>query len=494
MSFAPVSGLLCRLRRLLSRAENHAQILSARWALVLGVVAVDCLVVLDAFALAYHLRFDWQLAPSYAPPAPPEEYFKAMAVVAYFWLLLLKVHGLYDFSRSRSGIDTVYLVVRAVSFGTLIILSLTYFYREFSFSRLVCVYAWGIAIVLFALFRSTLGRMRAERHRRGLSRRRVLLIGARSLAAYLVEKMRSRPELGYDVVGALDDVRPVRSLSCPVLGGVGDLERVVTEQRVDRVFIAHPVLGHHQLLGVIRGCERCEVPLGMVPPTYDLLVNHRDFEEIDGVPLVRVNEEEPRWVYYALKRLFDVLGAAAALVLVAPLWLVIAFLIQREKKGPVLFRQPRVGKDGRVFTMLKFRTMVENAEALLGELVDVEKLREPVFKLDDDPRVTRLGRLLRKSSLDELPQLLNVLAGDMSLVGPRPEEEKMVRRYGVWEERRLKAKPGLTGLQQVECRGSVSLKERVRWDIVYLRKQSLLLDLWILLKTVVVVLSGRGAR
>jgi exopolysaccharide biosynthesis polyprenyl glycosylphosphotransferase len=320
------------------------------------------------------------------------------------------------------------------------------------------------------------------------------LIGARSLAAFLVEKIDGRPELGYRVVGTLDDDPPVRSLATKVLGPVSDLKRVLGEQAVDRVFIAHPVLGHHQLLQVIHTCESMGVALSMVPATYDLLINHRDFEEIDGVPLVAVNEQEARRWYDLAKRAMDLALSAAGIVVLVPVWALVSLLNRLEDGGPAIFAQRRVGKDGRVFQMLKFRTMVVNAEALLPELVDLHGLSEPVFKLEADPRVTRVGRLLRRSSLDELPQLINVLRGDMSLVGPRPEEEQVVERYGVWERRRLKVKPGLTGLQQVECRGSVSFKERLRWDVLYLRKQSVLLDVWILLKTVYVVLVGRGAR
>ncbi len=458
------------------------------------VAAVDCLIVFDSFTLAYLLRFKWQFAFSYAEPAPPFAYLKAMAVVAYFWILLFKFQGLYDFSKRRSSIDTVHQTLKAITYGTLIILSITYFYREVSFSRLACVYAWVIAAVLFTAFRLALNMARDDYHRRRQDKRGVLLIGGRSLAAFLREKIADRPELGYRILGALDDEEPSEGLGCEILGKVSDLERVLGEHDVNRVFIAHPVLDHTRLLEVIDCCERHGVRLGMVPPTYDLLINHRDFEDVDGVPLVTVNEKELRRFQQVAKRVLDVCLASVMLVLLSPVWLVTAILIRLEDGGGVIFSQKRVGKDGRVFSMLKFRTMVANAEAMLPELVNLEELSQPVFKLDDDPRVTRVGRLLRKTSLDEIPQLVNVLLGHMSLVGPRPEEEKVVERYNVWERRRLKALPGITGLQQTECRGSTDLRERVRWDVVYLRKQTLFLDLWILVKTIWVVLRGHGAR
>jgi len=458
------------------------------------VAAADALVIFDAFAVAYLLRFRLQIAFGHADPAPLDEYLKALVAITYTWLLIFKVFGLYDFRKTRSPIDTVALIVKSVSFGTVLILSLTFFYRQFTFSRLVCLYAWGLAIALFTALRLAIDLARARRHRSGRDLADCAVIGSRTLARYLVEKVQSEPELGYRIAGVVDDSPPPRPLSVPYLGRIADLERLMETFDLAGVLIAHPTLGHIDLLKVIEVCEKREVALRMVPPTYDLMVNYRDFEEVDGLPLVRINEKEYRRWRDLAKRVFDVVVAGAALALAAPVFAAAALSIRLEDRGPAFFVQRRVGKDGRPFEMLKLRTMVVGAEALLPQIVNLQGLSEPVFKLDDDPRVTRVGRFLRRSSLDELPQLLNVLRGEMSLVGPRPEEESLVRRYSVWERRRLKAVPGITGLQQVKCRGTPSLKERVRWDILYLRKQSLLLDAWILLQTIWVVFTGKGAR
>jgi len=459
-----------------------------------AVAAIDVLIVFVAFAFAYLLRFYWEVAFSRCDPAPPEAYLKAMGVGAYCWLMFFKVHGLYDFSKTRSSIDTVHIIARSLTYGLIVLLALTYFYREFSFSRLACVYAWLIAFVLFTVFRIAVNRAKVDLHRRGVAVRRLLVVGGRSLAAFLVDKVAKRPELGYRVVGALDDdPPPAGEFPCAVLGRVEDIEQVIARERVDRVFMACPVLGHLSLLRVIETCERLGVRLNMVSATYDLQINNRDFEDIDGVPLVSVNEQESRRAYEFAKRVIDIAAASTLLILLGPFLVAIAMWIRRSDGGPALFVQRRVGKDGRTFSMVKFRTMVPDAEKRLGDVVDLDELHEPVFKIADDPRVTPVGRWLRRTSLDELPQLLNVLAGHMSLVGPRPEEEKVVARYGVQERRRLKALPGITGLQQVECRGTPNLAERLRWDIVYLRKRTLLLDLWIVLKTVWVVATGRGA-
>ncbi len=481
------------LRRLESRRAAPPRLGRRGGFLTIFVAAADCLIIFDSFALAYLLRFRWQVAPRYAEPAAVDEYLMALVAVAYSWLLFFKAFGLYDLARHRTPLETVQAVVKAVSFGTLLILSLGFFYRGFTFSRLVCAYAWGISIALFSALRIGLGLARARRRRAGRGLAQTAVVGSRSLARFLIDKILREPEHGYRLSGYLDDDPPADRLAVPQLGKIDQLEEVIEKHGIECVLIAHPVLGHHDLLQAIEVCERRAVTLRMVPPTFDLMVNYRDFEDVDGVPLVRINEQEFRRWGDLLKRAGDIVLASAALVISAPVFAAAAIAIRLEDGGPVFFHQRRVGKDGRPFTMFKLRTMVVEAEEILPQLVDVGALGEPVFKLERDPRVTRTGRFLRRTSLDELPQILNVLRGEMSLVGPRPEEESLVRRYNVWERRRLKAVPGITGLQQVQCRGTSSLKARVRWDILYLRKRSLLLDLWILLKTIWVVAAGKGA-
>jgi len=195
----------------------------------------------------------------------------------------------------------------------------------------------------------------------------------------------------------------------------------------------------------------------------------------------------------AAKRAMDVAGAAVGLPLLAPLMIATAVLIKLDSPGAIIFTQKRVGENGKVFKILKFRTMVANAEELLDELIDLDALEEPAFKLKNDPRVTRLGRFLRRWSIDELPQLLNVLKGEMSLVGPRPEEERIVKRYTAWHCLRLTARPGITGPVQINGRGDLALKERVRLEVNYINNYSLWTDIKILVKTIPVVILGNGS-
>jgi lipopolysaccharide/colanic/teichoic acid biosynthesis glycosyltransferase len=230
----------------------------------------------------------------------------------------------------------------------------------------------------------------------------------------------------------------------------------------------------------------------MVPGSFDVAVSPREMTTVSGTPVIRLRDASLHPVYAVVKRLSDIVIAGIVLVVGLPVWAGIAIAIAATSKGPVFFTQLRAGQHGRPFRMFKFRSMTRDAEARLRDLVSVDNLAEPVFKLKNDPRVTPIGRLLRRTGLDEIPQLLNVLRGEMSVVGPRPEEVGLVDRYDPIHRRRLKAKPGITGYQQITNRGEAALAVRVRHDLLYLKHQSLFFDFYILFKTVGVLLRGSG--
>ncbi len=463
------------------------------WALFF-LLALDLLALFDACALGYLLRFQWPLLPQpRVAPAPVDEYLAAWGIVAYAAVALFHAYGIYELGKRRTAIDVLRKLVSAGGWVLLLVLSLSYFYRDFSYSRLALAYTALLALFFLALFRTAWESYRGHLRATRACVKRVVLVGSRTIPRFLAQRLREEPRHGYEIAAVADQgLIDERAFGGVPTGTLDDLPRLVEEAQAEEVLVGHPALGQQALLAIIETCERRRIPIRMVPATYDLLIDGSDFEEVDGIPLVRINEQRARPAHRVSKRIFDVACAAVLLVLSAPLLAALAVAIRIDSPGAAIFRQLRVGRNGRPFRVCKLRTMVQRAEQLLPALVDVARLPEPVFKLDDDPRVTRVGRVLRRWSLDELPQLWNVLAGDMSLVGPRPEEESMVARYDIWERRRLKLTPGITGLQQVHCRGSRSLKERVRWDILYLRKESFLLDLWILFRTVIVVLRGEG--
>jgi exopolysaccharide biosynthesis polyprenyl glycosylphosphotransferase len=419
-------------------------------------------------------------------------------LAALVWLWVLQQHAVY---RPKlflvTDLDTFKLVVHSALVSLLVLLVPTLVSPDFRMMRLAfALGAAGSAAAILGL-RYAVNVADRQLSRRGVGRRTAAVYGTTQAAVRLWDAVRRHPESGVEILGFVS-ANGLESLPegqvLPVLGTWRGLEDLLRDGSVDDLIVADAALAHDRLLHVMSACERYGVELKMVPNTYDIIVDHQDLTQCSGVPLVSIRDAAPGGTYLLAKRLLDIVLASFFIVLLAPAWLVIAILVKRHDGGPIFFRQIRAGKDGVPFEMYKFRSMVVDAEERLRDLVALDTLSEPVFKLRDDPRVTRLGRWLRRTSLDETPQLLNVLRGDMSLVGPRPEELRLVQQYDVWQRRRLKATPGLTGLQQISNRGEPSLAERVKIDLVYLKKQDVLLDLYILVKTAYVVLRGNGVH
>lgn len=463
---------------------------------VLLLGALDLLVVAASFALAYQLRFGWEVAAVTDAPAPPlARYVEALGVVLVVFHLVLRTKGLYEALPPR-GIDVLEETVGAVTLGSVIVLAASFFQREFTYSRSVTLLAWWLLCLLLPLPRIALQRRRRRRWEAGQELVPALVVGSARRTADLAARLANRRWFGIDLRGR---VRPPGEAAgsgeqeaVPVVGELGDLEQAVARAGAREVLVTDG-LGRLELLETLERCERTGVEARVVPQIYDLFVTAGDLTELHGVPFVAIREQRFPRLSGLVKRLMDLCLGLPLLLLSLPLLLLLVWRIRRESPGPGLFVQMRVGEGGRPFRMWKLRTMVADAPARLGELLDVDGLPQPVFKLTDDPRVTPFGRWLRRTSLDELPQLWNVVRGDMSLVGPRPEEQAIVARYDAHQRRRLKARPGLTGLQQIEARAVTDLDERVRLDVFYIRRRTLLFDLWILCRTPWAVLKGDGA-
>jgi len=476
-----------------------------RLAMAVVLAVVDMAIVNLCFLAAFWLRFYQELgvglgALQSVPVPPLGNYLKALIILNYASLTIFYVSGLYDLKRQRTSIDIFYLIFRAISFTSLLVISLTYFFREFSsregfsFSRAMTIYYGGMNITVMFLWRWLFGKLVARLKAAGRMRQNLVIIGANEMTRVLAERITANPGLGLNVIGYVDG-GPNGELdeALPYLGSREEIGELFRRREFHEAVVVDQSLGHYELLELVSFCELNGIRITMIPTVYDLIVDYAEIYELEGIPVVSLQERPVSDVSLAVKRIFDLVLASVLLVIFLPLMLIIALAIRIGSPGPVIFRQERVGQDGKRFNILKFRTMVVGADQQLEELLAQNPVPEPVFKLPNDPRTTRLGRFLRKSSLDELPQLWNVLRGDMSFVGPRPEETKFVDRYDIWQRRRLKVKPGITGLQQIKCRGTLSLAERVRYDVYYVRKRSLLMDIWILLKTIPVVLSGKGA-
>ena len=327
-----------------------------------------------------------------------------------------------------------------------------------------------------------------ELHRRGIGHRNVLIYGSGQSARWLQRKFLLVPTLGLRLVGLVvdrdraDDVGKVIERS-PVLGTVDDLEQVVGAHKVSEVFVAAPEASEERLLEVIERIEALGVTFRVVPRFYHLMSQRVRIENFHSIPLISRPDRRVSALTSVAKRLLDVIFALSVLVLAAPVFLVAAIMIRRESQGPVFFKQVRIGLDGRPFSMFKFRTMFQH---LSGDA--------PAPDTPEDPRITRVGRLLRRYSLDELPQFINVLIGNMSVVGPRPEMPFIVDKYGARERERLRAKPGITGLWQISYARQEAIHENLDYDIYYVENRSVLLDIVIIVLTCFAVVKGTGAH
>jgi exopolysaccharide biosynthesis polyprenyl glycosylphosphotransferase len=309
-----------------------------------------------------------------------------------------------------------------------------------------------------------------------------LIVGGGTLAVATRRKIELFPDIHVEVVGEHDDP------------GLADLQRVPDDlSDIDRVILASQVIDEELIAGLVSLCRRFQTNLSVIPPVRGMLGTAVQLKHLADLPVVEYNTWDVSRSTLLLKRVLDVIVASIALIVLAPSLVLIGVAIKLDSAGPILFTQLRAGRNGRPFRMHKIRTMVSDAEKQLAELVPFDSLRDPMFKLPSDPRVTRFGRLLRRTSLDELPQLVNVLKGDMSLVGPRPEQVELVDRYTADQLFRLAVKPGLTGPMQVYGRGRLTFEERLAVERDYIENLSVGRDLRILALTLSAVASGRGA-
>jgi exopolysaccharide biosynthesis polyprenyl glycosylphosphotransferase len=500
------------------RPERESAAVSARarsrpsdLRIVLLAMALDAAVLFAAFLGAHALRFSTGLFQG--PEAAPRiEHLATLVLLLPAWILVHGANGLYRPRVMGTIFDQIGGILKAASLGCLLVLALGFVTRTNYFfeKRLVLGFAFALTLLLSAALRLLVLR-RAYRAQFGGRKRqtRILIVGAGVEGTRFLQRVRSSDALSYDVLGFVDDdpakLRTVVE-GVSVLGSVEDLSSIAREVQADQVFVAIPSLGQDGTLAMMSRCMRAQIPVRLVSDILHLIASDTQVETIDGVPTYDVRNDGASHLARATKRAFDLAVSLGLLLLFFPLLLFIALLIKIFSPGPVLFKQVRAGQHGREFTMVKFRTMKlqtddsihrEYATRLITgqklEYSDTVRRKDEVFKLTQDPRVTPIGHVLRRTSLDELPQLLNVVAGDMSIVGPRPPIFYELNHYKEWHRKRLRAKPGLTGLWQVSGRSSVPFDEMVLLDLYYIDHWSLKTDLEILFRTIPVVLSGEGA-
>ena len=452
--------------------------------LALLTVLVDAVLAAIAFYLAYQLR---ALLPFPTPTrlAPFRDYLRWLVLHVSSVLATSFFYRLYHPRRGGSRIDLFYSIVSAVSIATVIATSLVYlaYQTDGDLSRGITVYGWALTIALLFFGRIFLGWIRgrvAARHPD-----RLLLVGTGDVARMILQKTLHSPQLGYRVVGFVDGEDTEGDVvGVPILGSQSELARILRENDIQEVVIALPNASHDELLDMISACEAEHANVRIFPDFFQIVASELSIGDLDGLPMLIVRDPGLRGWKLTVKRAMDLAIGALALILLSPLMLFVALLIRLGSKGPVFYAQVRVGLDGKPFPILKFRTMRAGAEEGTG----------PVWTTIDDPRRTRLGEFLRKTSIDELPQLINVLVGDMSLVGPRPERPIFVEQFKQVVPRymeRHKEKAGLTGWAQVNgLRGDTSIVERTKYDLYYIENWSPMFDLKIILRTMVNQLRG----
>ncbi|HKH75062.1 MAG TPA: undecaprenyl-phosphate glucose phosphotransferase [Vicinamibacterales bacterium] len=469
--------------------------------LVALYVVSDSVLAMWAFVLAYGIRFESGLIPVTRGYPPLEQYLNLLPFVAVLTPFAFWLQGVYRLRRGRSRVDDFFAVfigsILAVVFSVLSTLYVGAYYASdtsraqgaFQVSQIV----WGLFLALTVMFtyasREAVRELLERRWRAGIGLKRILIAGAGDLGRMVADRMLQHRELGYQVVGFIDDRAGgdhIGYRGLPLLGTLAEVVEIALRERVDHLYVTLPLEEHAKLLDLMEVTSREFIDVKVVPDILQFIALRARLEDLDGLPVININEIPLQGFNAWVKRGLDVVLSSAAMVLLAIPLAIIAAFVKWTSPGPVFYTQERMGLDGKAFTVFKFRSMHQDAEDDTG----------PVWAGDDDPRATTVGRWLRKLDLDELPQFWNVLKGDMSIVGPRPERPFFVEQFKHRIPQymlRHKVKAGITGWAQVNgWRGNTSLEKRIEYDLYYIENWSVTLDLKIMWLTLVRGLFQRG--
>lgn len=458
------------------------------------MLGVDFVMVNAAFMIGYFLRYILEIGREVAEGSfvAWHDFLFIQLGMAATLTLSNAMSGLYNRSSGHI-LDEASSILGATSVGAMFTLAVVFLSQGYAYSRLLFIYAWVLSLLLLLLGRVGRQLVISLMRSRGKGLRNVLVVGGDNMGRMVMNIMASEPGRGYRAVGFLCDQSNGDFGRFKWLGPVSKLGEVLRQDEVDEVFITAPASSRGRVMSITELCQRKRVPFKIVPDLYEISLSGVDMNDLGGIPLIGMRESSIQGVNLFLKRAMDLCVSAMVLVGASPVLLVVAAAIKLDSPGPVLFTQERLGRDGKPFKIYKFRSMKAEAEKEVAELVDLNEASGPLFKIRSDPRLTRVGRWLRRISLDEVPQLINVLKGEMALVGPRPPLASEVEVYQDWHKKRLEVAPGVTGLWQVSGRSELPFDEMVMLDIYYIENWSPGLDAKILLRTLPAVLSGRGA-
>jgi exopolysaccharide biosynthesis polyprenyl glycosylphosphotransferase len=449
----------------------------------------------------------------------PYKLYRNLAIGSGFlFIIIFERFGLYSRNFGVLNVEEIKRILQSLLIGSLILFSISFLFRpimdtagvdfgvppissgktrmleqgQLLYSRLILMYSLILLLILINMQRHVVNRILLRMHLRGPGLNRVLIYGAGEVGKLLARQLFENPRIGLKPVGFVDDdidkvgteiegMMGNEGARIKVLGNGLQLQEIMQSWDIDEVIIAMPSARTSRIYEIINTCIQMKVKFSFVPNLYDMFIQQVHFEEINGIPLLRLKSSHKSYIYLAAKRVFDILFASIFIVVSIPFWPIICLLIKIESEGPVIFCQIRIGKDGKPFTIYKFRSL--RCDSCVYE-------RSPTAK--DDPRITRVGRWLRRFSLDEFPQFWNVLKGDMSIVGPRPEMPYVVDNYTPIQKQRLKARPGLTGIWQISSARTAEIHENLDYDLYYTENQSFLLDLVVIAKTIAAAIKGKG--
>ncbi|MFN8598325.1 MAG: undecaprenyl-phosphate glucose phosphotransferase [Anaerolineae bacterium] len=450
---------------------------------VIGLMVTDAVMIAFAFLIAYLLRAETAKVDPNVKLGAFSDYAGMLIVQVVAIIIVAFSSRLYHLVRAVSKIDEFYAVFGAGSIGTMMsvaVSTLLFKSFEFDFPRVLIIYAWILTILLVTLGRWLYRAIQLRLQMNGVGRDRALIVGTGDIGQLVLDKIHGSPHLGYEVVGFVSkngngEIAEVNGV--PVLGRAEALPQLIDQHQIDEVIIALPEAAHDEILDLISKCSKADLSIKVFPDLFQIIANQVSIDDLGGLPLLSIRDVRLRGWRVTVKRLMDFTGSAIGLVLISPLMFLVAIAIKLESPGSVFYVQERMGLDAKPFLMLKFRSMRQDAEA-----------NGPGWTKQNDPRRTRLGTILRKLNVDELPQLINVLIGDMSLVGPRPERPVYVEQFQRTIPRymeRHKEKAGMTGWAQVNgLRGDTSIAERTKYDLWYIENWSVLLDIKIIIRQV----------
>lgn len=464
-------------------------------------IVTDILLINLAFLLAYVVRYVWQWFLEVQYFDPYRDYLDQQLILTVLLALTFRVTGVWRRRRGEGWLEETARIVTATAAGITLMMAVTFFLQPSPFSRLLLFWALLFIVLFIGAARLLRRLIMSILYRRGISVDRALVVGFGETARSVIRTLIARPDLGFNVVGYLDDgtVADNGGLTrIPHLGNYKDLEKHLKELApMHSVFIALPGAMHTELLEMLQICQRLNVRAQVVPDLLQMSLNRVEFTNMAGMPLLGVRDLSAFGHISGAGRLFKrALDLIVIFLLAIPTLLVmgvIALAIRLDSPGPIFYASPRVGRDGKQFMMYKFRSMVSNADEQKESLRELNEADGPLFKIKDDPRLTRTGRFIRRTSLDELPQVFNVLLGQMSLIGPRPPLPEEVEHYQPWHRQRLVVVGGMTGLWQISGRSDLSFDELCLLDIYYIENWTMGMDVRILLQTIPHILLGRGA-